>query len=374
MSALLADPALRWTELALELGLRSAAAWACFALLEGLLARSDRRAALPRLRMALWSAWLAAPLVAACAALSPRAPAWPSSTSLVALLEPRLGARAAAPAELALALAGAWLSGWLALELALVARGLRTRRALARSPRAPARVRARADLLARRLGLRRGPRVLVGASEGSPFVHGLWRASVVVPRELCARGRAAELELVLLHELAHLARRDPWLAAAWTQLALLAWPSPCAWSARARARVAQELACDARVLRAAPALREAYRALLAAHARSLLAARSSRSAGALGLLGRASALRTRLEALGPPRSTRPAHARFARAAAAPALLAGLLLLAPSAPHRTAARGGAREPGCLRLRYCVLAELARADASLSPNLASPARKP
>ena len=83
----------------------------------------------------------------------------------------------------------------------------------------------------------------------SPFVVGLWRPTVVLPRMLVERLTARELRLVLLHELAHLRRRD--LEVRWIMLVLRAvhWFNPLVWLALSRMHIACELACDQDVLK-----------------------------------------------------------------------------------------------------------------------------
>lgn len=368
MSPALDALALAWTGRALEVAARGALAWLLLAGLEARLARSGRAGAWPRLRLAGWGALLAAPLVLA---LEPQVAA-----PALAGVEPwawagRAAARASAQAPLALArlAAGSWLVGCLALEAALLVRVARLRRALRAFEPASAPVRERARGLARALGLGRVPRVLLGPPGTTPYACGLLRPSVVLPRELCAPGRERELELVLAHELAHHARRDPWIAALLGQLALVAWPSPVAWSALGRAGLAQELACDRRVLRALPLGREPYLELLRARARRLLALPPAR---ALALLGRPAALRVRIEALRGELRRDGRDGRGATGAAALAAAGLLVALVPLARGAKAtAAPAARPPGCLSLRYTVLAELAREQALSSPTIAASA---
>lgn len=95
---------------------------------------------------------------------------------------------------------------------------------------------------ARVLGLRRVPTTRVSEVAGTPYVVGLVSPAVVVPSWLLER--PAELEASLLHELAHLRRRDTWVRA--VQLAvgslLFFWPV-VSWVNR-RIDRSRELACD----------------------------------------------------------------------------------------------------------------------------------
>ncbi len=102
--------------------------------------------------------------------------------------------------------------------------------------------------VARQLGLRRLPRIVTGEADAVPMVWGVWQPCLLLPvgfeNWLPEKQRA-----VLLHELAHLARRDPlalWLG----QLArVLHWFNPLAWLILRRLRADQERACDDAVLR-----------------------------------------------------------------------------------------------------------------------------
>ena len=111
-----------------------------------------------------------------------------------------------------------------------------------------ARLAAHIARIARELGLRRRVRVLIGDADAMPMVWGIFRASLLLPAS-AADWTDARLRGVLLHEFAHLHRRDP-LALFIAQLALaLHWFNPLAWFAVRRMRAEQERACDDFVLR-----------------------------------------------------------------------------------------------------------------------------
>jgi beta-lactamase regulating signal transducer with metallopeptidase domain len=98
--------------------------------------------------------------------------------------------------------------------------------------------------LSGRIGLRRRPSVMIIDDEGSPFVCGLWRPSLVLPRGLTRSLDLESLRSVLLHELAHIRRRDllwDWIPAI---ARLLYFFHPAAHFIVARARLDRELACD----------------------------------------------------------------------------------------------------------------------------------
>ena len=147
---------------------------------------------------------------------------------------------------LAVVLAAAWLAG-AALMLAQLARELRRVARLHREP-APAAWVAELRRLARRGRLAAVP-ALVVADVASPQVVGLRRAVLIAPRGFGARLPAAERKAVLLHELAHVRRRDfGWNLVQRVALALL-WFHPAAWVLHARLARERELCCDALAVR-----------------------------------------------------------------------------------------------------------------------------
>lgn len=104
------------------------------------------------------------------------------------------------------------------------------------------------DETAREVGLKRVPRLLIGAANAVPMVWGVWRPRLLLPAGF-ESWTAGKLRGVLLHELAHLKRGDPlalWLAQ-WVKA--LHWFNPLAWLTIRQLRADQERACDDAVLR-----------------------------------------------------------------------------------------------------------------------------
>lgn len=199
------------------------------------------------------------------------------------------------------ALRGAWLVTSLVALLVGVAALRRHRAVLTRS-------------VARTIDARH---VLVHEDFG-PAVIGLLRPQVVVPRWLLSR-RPDEQSLVVAHERAHIAARDPLLLVAGAiPLIVMPW-NPLFWWAFRRLRLAIELDCDARVLRAgAPAL--AYGSLLLDLTSSLPPVRL----GAPAFAARPSQLEERILAM----SSRPLTPNRRRTAlVAASLIAGIALVA-----------------------------------------------
>jgi beta-lactamase regulating signal transducer with metallopeptidase domain len=137
---------------------------------------------------------------------------------------------------------------WLAVVLGQTARLLAQRTRLARLLRLA--VPVEEDLaglvaeLAGQVGLRRPPTTVSIAGECPLFVCGLWRPRLVVPSRLLASLNRAERRQVILHELAHLKRRD--LLWGWpVEIARIAYFfHPLVYWVAYQLRLERELACD----------------------------------------------------------------------------------------------------------------------------------
>lgn len=148
-----------------------------------------------------------------------------------------------------------------------------------------------------------------------PAVIGVLRSQVVLPRWLLTRS-IEEQSLVVAHERSHIAVRDPLLLIAGVA-AVVAMPwNPIIWWAYSRLRLAMELDCDARVLRAG-ARPHAYGALLLDLTTALPPARL----GAPAFAARPSQLEARILHM----STRPSTKRHRGAAIAAAALTGMIV-------------------------------------------------
>lgn len=119
------------------------------------------------------------------------------------------------------------------------------------------------------LGVRRGYALLTTRADAIPFVwSGLRGPVIVIPATLITDVHVPSLRLILMHELAHIRRRDHlvrWLD--WAVVAWLWW-NPLAWIARRGLRSSEELACDALVMRTCGASSREYGACLVAAAES----------------------------------------------------------------------------------------------------------
>ncbi|HKO14924.1 MAG TPA: TonB family protein [Gemmatimonadaceae bacterium] len=163
---------------------------------------------------------------------APGALALPGMHRLGAVMVSATRGRAALPIDRML------LVGWVALSVVLLARLGWSRVRLGRL-RTQWRA-ARVDGVAVQLSRDTGPAVL-----------GVRRMDVVLPDWMLALD-APLRAMVLCHEAEHVTARDPWLlAGAALAVSVMPWNPALWWQAR-RLRVAVEIDCDARVLRAHP--------------------------------------------------------------------------------------------------------------------------
>lgn len=107
--------------------------------------------------------------------------------------------------------------------------------------------RSAADAAGARLGLSRPARLVANGAVSTPMAGGIWHPIIFLPPS--ARAWSAEQrDVVLAHEIAHLAGRDP-LRHVVARLAVACyWFHPLAWIAARQATVAREQACDETVL------------------------------------------------------------------------------------------------------------------------------
>lgn len=162
-------------------------------------------------------------------------------------------------------------------------------------------------------------RVLLSAEVEIPLTWGVLRPVVVLPAEYCT-WPARERRWVLLHEAAHLRRRDPAVNLLAQVVCALEWPNPLAWWASRRLRLESERAADDRVL-ALGAEPTGYARLLFSFAERLARRRSPAPAMA-DRAGLGARLRAILDA-GTARRRLDRRAALATALAAAAALAVL---------------------------------------------------
>jgi beta-lactamase regulating signal transducer with metallopeptidase domain/HEAT repeat protein len=169
-----------------------------------------------------------------------------------------------------------WLAGVAILSLRL-AGGIRYTRRLLRGAMRPSdpRLEAAVRRLAAIVGVRRAVRVLETARGQVPLVMGWLKPILIVPASAVVGLSPAQLELILVHELAHIRRSDYFVNVLQTVAETLLFYHPAVWWLSARIREEREHCCDDIVLETAGADGVTY-------ARALLAVEEGRGA-AIGL-------------------------------------------------------------------------------------------
>lgn len=102
------------------------------------------------------------------------------------------------------------------------------------------------------------PQVLVMEQRCTPLVWVLGPARLLWPEAMLTGFSRESRRTIIAHELAHLARRDHWVARLEAVATVFWWWHPLFWYARAKLHDAAEQACDARVTQLLPGARKAY--------------------------------------------------------------------------------------------------------------------
>lgn len=154
------------------------------------------------------------------------------------------------PAELILhGIPALWLAGILILGTRLAVQSVRFHRRI--KPAAPVADGRIEEIFTECKALLRIRRT-VGAVETpwvqSPAIYGMWRPMVLFPAGILRDCSREELRHIILHEMAHLKRRDLEIHAVMKLLVVFHWINPLVWLAGRRMLLERELATDARVL------------------------------------------------------------------------------------------------------------------------------
>jgi beta-lactamase regulating signal transducer with metallopeptidase domain len=224
---------------------------------------------------------------------------------------------------------GIWLATFLLLA-ARIAWSYRYLRAIkARAVRAPLELGRNFDVWMLACGVHRPARLLISGEIASPMAIGFRDPVVILPESLLTEFNDTDLDHVLLHELAHIARRDDWSnLAARIGWAFFALHPAAVWALRQIERE-REFACDDWVVAATGQARP-YAASLARLFELCFTRR--RQVLATGMAEHASQLGDRIEMLLRRSREFRAHASIGRVAACAGVLAILVVGAAQAPQ------------------------------------------
>jgi beta-lactamase regulating signal transducer with metallopeptidase domain len=183
--------------------------------------------------------------------------------------------------------AATWIAGGVAFALLQCVRIVRMLRRLRNARPADDALARRVERLAQRMGARQ-VRAVVLPGIDSPLVWSLCKPLLVWPAQMRAADMSPEsIDGLVVHELAHVKRRDHWVG--WLELAAGCawWWNPLFWYVRHQLRENAELACDAWVVDALPAAkgRRAYAEALLAVCEGMSLRRPKQTAAPMPALG-----------------------------------------------------------------------------------------
>ncbi len=212
-----------------------------------------------------------------------------------------------------------WLAGFALLLIRIIGGSLAVRRMARRAVPATGSIRFMAASISDGLT---AANVRLGEWETMPLVCGVLRPIILLPAE-ATQWPEERLRTVLLHEMAHVRRRDILWQMAGELACAVYWPNPLVWLVRRRAMESREAAADDMVLQAGVRATD-YAERLLEIARSLTAPRDYR---VLAMV-RPGELEVRLQGiLSGGRNRTPASRRVAAIAAAVVLTAVVALAA-----------------------------------------------
>lgn len=151
-----------------------------------------------------------------------------------------------------------WLAGIGTIAGLYLFRAASFRKRMRHAVAAPPHVQAMVVSAARTIGLTAVPHTLLTDARVSPLIWAGRRPVLVIPRGLWSELDKAGRRAILFHELAHLKRRDHWVA--WLEVfaSLVYWWHPLVWWVRRRIHEEADLSCDAWVTWTLPQGRRAY--------------------------------------------------------------------------------------------------------------------
>jgi beta-lactamase regulating signal transducer with metallopeptidase domain len=275
-----------------------------------------------------------------------------------------------------------WLAGMLAVIALGIWRAVRFTRSirgaaaatagLSEEMAAPApALSARVQALAGRVGLRRAPAVRIVESRISPLVWPRLRGPVILfPARLLEGLSESERDALLLHELAHVRRRDHWVRLIECAAAAAFWWHPLLSWARRQMRRAEERACDEMVVCAAAGRTGAYARGLMKTVEFLSGTDSRAPAFASGL-GAYRLMEERLTMI--VQETTPRRLTRLQAAALAVFAAAVLIAFPSTAARSATASTNAAPPAPPAAASVVDEGTPAPPALPAPPAPPAAR-
>lgn len=156
-------------------------------------------------------------------------------------------------------LLGVWLVGTALALMTTVLRIYWFHRTLRMTKRASADLQDEVRKLADRIGIRRCPDACLVSATVGPMLWAVWgKPKILFPAKLYRDLSPESRRTLLLHELAHLRRRDHWVRILEAVATILYWWHPVVWWARREIRPLEEACCDSWVVSEMPDSRNTY--------------------------------------------------------------------------------------------------------------------
>ena len=162
-----------------------------------------------------------------------------------------------------------------------------------------------------------------------PTAVGLFRPAVILPLWILSELSAADLNSVLVHELAHLRRRDDWTNLLQKVVCAVFFFHPAVWWIESRLSLEREMACDEHVLANTEDPRAYAECLVSLAERGLLHRAVMLAQGAVHRVKECSVRVTQILANGRPRTARASRMALIGAASGSVLLLATFAQAPN---------------------------------------------
>lgn len=235
----------------------------------------------------------------------------------------------------------------------------------------------RVDVLAQRMGISRGIRLLVSDRISVPSAWGVLKSVVVLPTSLLAQLSPAQVETILLHELAHISRHDYLVNLLQTVVETALFYHPAVWWISAVIRRERENCCDDVVIRSLADPMPYARALLQLEERRTMLPRPTLSAKGSNLMNRIARI---LGAKPAPIRISPLTSTLATLAVVAAVMGGTLQAQAQSPKpkpvppKVKAKAKAKTTVQVRPRTNVKILVRPVPAPAPPAKPAPAPKP
>ncbi len=143
---------------------------------------------------------------------------------------------------------GVWFLGIISLALLMIHSAIRLKRMIINGRPVDIPVAGLLEECRKTVGIKNTPMLIESSLIQSPKVLGVFRPCIVLPAGITCNLSYEEIRFILLHELAHLHRKDLYIHWLTAFLQLIHWFNPLLWYGFYQMRQDRELACDFYVL------------------------------------------------------------------------------------------------------------------------------